>query len=527
MTVPRVPTYGTVVVKALADLPARMLGGTGIQVNVQGFDYRIDLDIEELQVSPIGAANGKWTAVWDEVDSTYKRIQFTELPAPSLDWVVITGKPATFPPTLPIPISGVTNLQPSLDAKLNDDAPLDGHTYGRKNGAWADVAAGVSITVNWTDIVGKPSTFPPSPHSHPESDVTGLVADLAARELVANKAMADGYASLDSGGKVPVAQLPAAATVPGEAPTDGASYARRGSDASWQSVTGTFVGKTSTTGAAAMPLGTTAQRPSPASGYLRFNTETLTFEGYNGSTWSGIGGGVYVGVAFPGSPRQGDLCWRSDLGLMFLFYDDGTSQQWVVTQPAVDTAALDTRYKQITDGGLFKIASGAPAIGATYDIPFPDSANWPGGFELLLSNIAPQAATDTLIMRMSNDGVTFGNASQYRYTALTYNDSGGVPGAGFNSTAQTYIALTGTITNTAGFKSGYRLFFPWTESAAGMQQNVLFDGWYYNGTNIVMARGLAMNSSTASQGMPKAVRIMLNSLGNFQAGFRWQLNGFK
>jgi hypothetical protein len=41
-----------------------------------------------------------------------------------------------------------------------------------------------------------------------------------------------------------------------------------------------------------VPKGDTASRPgSPVSGYLRYNTDTETFEGYNGTQWSGIGGG--------------------------------------------------------------------------------------------------------------------------------------------------------------------------------------------------------------------------------------------
>ena len=41
-----------------------------------------------------------------------------------------------------------------------------------------------------------------------------------------------------------------------------------------------------------VPAGTTAQRPgSPSAGYLRFNSETNTFEGYDGNQWTGIGGG--------------------------------------------------------------------------------------------------------------------------------------------------------------------------------------------------------------------------------------------
>ena len=42
----------------------------------------------------------------------------------------------------------------------------------------------------------------------PQSAVTSLTTDLAAKEVAANKGQAGGYASLDGGGKVPVTQLP-------------------------------------------------------------------------------------------------------------------------------------------------------------------------------------------------------------------------------------------------------------------------------------------------------------------------------
>jgi len=49
--------------------------------------------------------------------------------------------------------------------------------------------------------------------------------------------------------------------------------------------------KTSATGSAIMPSGTTAQQDvSPAAGYLRFNTTLGSFEGYDGSQWGSIGG---------------------------------------------------------------------------------------------------------------------------------------------------------------------------------------------------------------------------------------------
>ena len=45
------------------------------------------------------------------------------------------------------------------------------------------------------------------------------------------------------------------------------------------------------TDALGVPVGNAAQQPSnAAAGYLRFNTDTVQFEGYNGSVWGGIGG---------------------------------------------------------------------------------------------------------------------------------------------------------------------------------------------------------------------------------------------
>jgi hypothetical protein len=53
------------------------------------------------------------------------------------------------------------------------------------------------------------------------------------------------------------------------------------------------VAKTSATGSAVIPSGTTGQQDgSPSAGYLRFNTTDTSFEGYDGSAWGSIGGGA-------------------------------------------------------------------------------------------------------------------------------------------------------------------------------------------------------------------------------------------
>jgi len=47
----------------------------------------------------------------------------------------------------------------------------------------------------------------------------------------------------------------------------------------------------SSTDAVLLPVGTTAQRPTGAAGYLRYNSSSSAFEGYNGTAWGSIGGG--------------------------------------------------------------------------------------------------------------------------------------------------------------------------------------------------------------------------------------------
>ena len=52
------------------------------------------------------------------------------------------------------------------------------------------------------------------------------------------------------------------------------------------------------TGSLQLPTGTTAQRPTAATGDIRFNTTTTAFEGYNGSAWGEIANGVPIGSVF-------------------------------------------------------------------------------------------------------------------------------------------------------------------------------------------------------------------------------------
>jgi len=65
-------------------------------------------------------------------------------------------------------------------------------------------------------------------------------------------------------------------------------------DANFDNLNTFKVEQNSTTGAASLPTGSTAQRPaSPGAGSIRYNSTTGKFEGY-GSAWGNIGGGAVI-----------------------------------------------------------------------------------------------------------------------------------------------------------------------------------------------------------------------------------------
>jgi len=65
---------------------------------------------------------------------------------------------------------------------------------------------------------------------------------------------------------------------------------RFGVNTATPAVTAALVG----TDALLIPVGSTGQRPTGAAGYLRFNSTTGEFEGYNGTAWASVGGAAIV-----------------------------------------------------------------------------------------------------------------------------------------------------------------------------------------------------------------------------------------
>jgi hypothetical protein len=160
-------------------------------------------------------------------------------------------------------ISVITGLQAALDGKVDDSQVL------------TNVPSGALFTDT--------NTVYTHPSNHAISVITGLQAALDGKttESYVNTAVSN---LVDSS--------PAALNTLNEL------AAALGDDANFSTTTATALGlrvaKDSANGAASMPTGTTAQRPTGALGMFRHNTTLNQFEGYNDGAWGALAGGDEV-----------------------------------------------------------------------------------------------------------------------------------------------------------------------------------------------------------------------------------------
>ena len=116
--------------------------------------------------------------------------------------------------------------------------------------------------------------------------------------------------------------------------------------------------------AVGMAIVTSATRPAtPWAGQIIFETDTLVPYVWDGSAWQVAGGGggsIEISATAPVSPSAGDLWWDSDDGKMFIYYDDGTTSQWVdaagpsvAVQDTAPTGYEGQLWLDSTDGSMY------------------------------------------------------------------------------------------------------------------------------------------------------------------------------
>lgn len=100
------------------------------------------------------------------------------------------------------------------------------------------------------------------------------------------------------------------------------------------------------TGALKVPTGTVAERPTPAQGQIRFNSDDTTFEGYDGTAWGEIGGSVdFSAVAADIIP---DADSTRDLGSSTKAWAEAHVDTVISTNVSDGTTSVGTTY--VTNG---------------------------------------------------------------------------------------------------------------------------------------------------------------------------------
>ena len=158
------------------------------------------------------------------------------------------------------------------------------------------------------------------------------------------------------------------------------------------------------TGGDKIAAGTTGQRPTVTAadaGMIRFNKTEGYMERWDGSTWDRMGGGgASVHVGEPSSlsslsPELGDLWYNTVDGMLYVYYTDANSSQWVDCSPpdgegqsAAEPIANPSGYKNvIINGNLLINQRGVTYAAAANNKYWAD--RWkkvPGGMTQIIEN---------------------------------------------------------------------------------------------------------------------------------------------
>jgi hypothetical protein len=183
--------------------------------------------------------------------------------------------------------TNTTNIAALNSGKLSD-APSDGNTYARYNGSWLSITTGGGGAVS--SVFGR----------------TGAVVQVSGDYSVGQ---ITGAAPINSPTFTGTVTIPAGANISGFAP----------------------LASPALTGAPVAPT------PSPGD-----STTKLATTAFVAAALSALPSGAKITISDtpPGSPSAGNLWWESDVGLLYIYYNDGNSSQWVIAAPQPDTSGL-------------------------------------------------------------------------------------------------------------------------------------------------------------------------------------------
>mgnify|MGYP003312008879 FL=1 len=153
--------------------------------------------------------------------------------------------------------------------------------------------------------------------------------------------------------------------------------------------------------------------------------------GFIATTGGGGGGGASVTVSdgAPSNPSDGDLWWESDTGRLKIYYNDGTSSQWV--DSFTTSAAADKNIFNQTTQEKTNIVANAGSGGKDYDCSgagIHHLSNISGDIDANLTNLAlleGYSTTVTFVLNQSSSAKVVKTLS-IGGTSQTINWVGGV-----------------------------------------------------------------------------------------------------
>ena len=182
------------------------------------------------------------------------------------------------------------------------------------------------------------------------------------------------------------------------------------------------------TGALKVPVGTTGQQPTPATGMLRFNTSSTKFEGYNGTAWGSI-------AAPAGSNTQIQYNDSGLFGASSALTFDGT----VLTVPKITFAASNTPSLTNYQGGAITSGTSVASTSGT-SIDFTGIPSWVKRITVMFNGVSTNGSSNLQIQLGTSSGVETSG----------YNGTAGVVRGG-------YVGAAGAINATSGFILEYNV----------------------------------------------------------------------
>jgi molybdopterin-binding protein len=134
---------------------------------------------------------------------------------------------------------------------------------------------------------------------------------------------------------------------------------------------------------------TSSTRPAnPYEGQVIYETDTNNLRFWSGSAWESNKGAV-ISSAAPTSPAAGDIWYDSDDGRAYVYYDDGSSQQWV-----------EFGAPPVQHGKILQVIEGSQSTRVTIASTAYTDTN-------LTATITPTAATSKVLVIVSQSFAVF------------------------------------------------------------------------------------------------------------------------